>query len=74
MSETPMEKVYDNVCPVCGKHFKGYYFEYEICPRCGWEDDPIQVECPDMAGANGPVTFRQAVINYEKTGRAKPDR
>ena len=65
------ENGYENVCPVCALKFIGEYFEYEICPRCGWEDDPHQSEYPDMLGANGDVSCRQAVENYTKTGKAQ---
>lgn len=63
--------MYENVCPVCGERFMGEYFEYEICPHCGWEDDPNQVEEPDFLGANGELTFNQAVKNYEETGKIR---
>lgn len=66
-------EVYDYVCPVCGHKFKAEYFEFEICPRCGWEDDPMQVDYPDELGSNGDVTFRQAKENYKRTGRAYPN-
>lgn len=29
-------------CPVCGAEVPGGAGEYEICPRCSWEDDPVQ--------------------------------
>ncbi len=64
---------YENVCPICANKFIGEYFEYEICPRCGWEDDPNQSEDPDLLGANGNISFRQAVENYAKTGKSLID-
>lgn len=62
--------LYINTCPVCGHRHKAEYFEFEICPKCGWEDDPSQVEEPDTLGANGNVSFNQALENYKKCGRA----
>ena len=41
-------------CPVCNNHI---FFEdncFEICPICGWEDDGVQRDNPDLKeGANG---------------------
>jgi len=59
-------------CPVCGHQLPGEYFEYEICPRCRWEDDPGQRDDPDSMGANQDVTLNQAIANYNRTGKAKP--
>lgn len=65
--------MYWNVCPVCGHRHEAEYFEFEICPQCGWEDDPSQVEEPDTLGANGNVSFNQALENYKKHGKALID-
>lgn len=34
-------------CPVCGK---SQVEEYEICPVCFWENDPVQLWKPQLAG------------------------
>lgn len=65
------EGTYDLSCPVCLTKLPGYYFEHEICPNCNWEDDPSQTDEPDELGANGNLTFRQAVENYRKSGKIK---
>lgn len=36
------------LCPCCGKAF--IEEDYDICPTCGWEYDPIQNEAPDYRG------------------------
>ncbi len=33
-------------CDCCGAHTIGARGEYEICRRCGWEDDPVQRRIP----------------------------
>ena len=41
-------------CPVCRTAVPGRAREYEICPRCDWEDDPVQFDDPVAnGGANG---------------------
>ena len=41
-------------CPVCHHAVPGQIAMYEICPCCGWEDDPVQSLDPSYAGgANG---------------------
>lgn len=40
-------------CPCCHRNVFKELHCYEICPVCGWEDDPIQFDDPDFsAGAN----------------------
>lgn len=42
-------------CPSCGfLVFAESIGSYDICPVCDWEDDPVQLRFPTMAGgANG---------------------
>ena len=41
-------------CPVCRRAVPGDAAAYEVCPCCGWEDDPVQSLDPSYAGgANG---------------------
>ena len=41
-------------CPVCRHAVPGDVDSYEICPCCGWEDDPVQRHDPSYGGgANG---------------------
>ncbi|EEX8828996.1 hypothetical protein DWH00_004983, partial [Escherichia coli] len=42
-------------CPCCGNKTIDEPGCYEICPICGWEDDPVQSADPDFSGgANSP--------------------
>lgn len=42
-------------CPACGfLTFEEPSGSYDICPLCGWEDDPVQLAFPRLRiGANG---------------------
>ncbi|WP_076344136.1 CPCC family cysteine-rich protein [Paludisphaera borealis] len=46
-------------CPACGfEVFDEPSGCYEICPVCGWEDDPVQLRFPAMqGGANRESLF-----------------
>ena len=49
-------------CPVCGQYF--FSEEYEICPICGWEDDPVQRKDPDFAGGANSLSLNEAIMKY----------
>ncbi len=50
-------------CPVCGRtYFFGW--EYEICPFCGWEDDPLQYEKLTYAGGANRLSAKQSRVEY----------
>ena len=56
-------------CPVC----KDYFFseeEYEICPICGWEDDPVQRKDPDFAGGANTLSLNEAIKKYAEESNA----
>lgn len=41
-------------CPCCGESSLSARGEFEICPICLWEDDPLQSEDPHFdGGGNG---------------------
>lgn len=53
-------------CPCCGKKTLEEQDFYNICPVCGWEDDPGQHEHPaDAIGAND-MSLNQAREAYRK--------
>lgn len=39
---------------------------YEICPICGWEDDPIQSEDPEFSGGTNVSHLNDARKKYLK--------
>lgn len=50
-------------CPVCGKAQVG---EYDICPVCNWENDPIQLEHPEFGGGANHMALEEARAAYQK--------
>ena len=62
-----------NKCPVCGKTYlyETYLYEYEICPVCGWENDPIQMDKPDLEGGANRMSLNQAITAYKKGEKLK---
>ena len=54
-------------CVCCGHKVFDGLFNFEICPVCGWEDDPAQIRFPMEKGAN-KVNLVEAQVNFAKTG------
>ena len=59
------KKKYTCVC--CGHKVFDHLFDFEICPVCGWEDDPLQIRFPLEKRAN-KVSLVEAQINFAKIG------
>ncbi|MBW7905417.1 MAG: hypothetical protein LC135_02880 [Phycisphaerae bacterium] len=39
---------------------------YDICPTCGWEDDPVQYRQPDFAGGANELSLNEARARFER--------
>ncbi|MBR0051781.1 MAG: hypothetical protein IJK10_08200 [Firmicutes bacterium] len=48
------------ICPCCGRYIFDEKGGYEICPVCGWEDDPVQRREPDLAGGANKLSLNEA--------------
>ncbi|TPI26884.1 hypothetical protein FJW08_26050 [Mesorhizobium sp. B3-2-1] len=46
-------------CPCCRSLVVSQPGSYEICPECGWEDDPVQTADPDYAGGANELSLNQ---------------
>ena len=53
-------------CPVCGSYTISEYCNYEICPVCGWEDDPVQFDKPDLEGGANLCSLNQSKELWRK--------
>ena len=53
-------------CPVCGRHIFEEMDAYEICPVCGWEDDPSQRRDPDLAGGANKMSLNEAIASFRE--------
>ncbi|MCE5200773.1 MAG: CPCC family cysteine-rich protein [Armatimonadota bacterium] len=54
-------------CPVCG--LEDAFDEpggYDICERCGWEDDPVQSANPDPSGGANKESLNEARKHSEE--------
>ena len=58
-------------CPCCAKPSLSEPHVWEVCPGCGWTDDPQQSADPDeQDGANG-ISLNDARRNVLEFGRFK---
>ncbi|AAS63721.1 hypothetical protein CQP30_07490 [Yersinia pestis] len=55
-------------CQCCGSKTIDNLGDYEICPICKWEDDPIQSKEPDYVGGANKMSLNEAKEAY-KQGR-----
>ena len=53
-------------CPVCGRYYFDEIGGYEICPFCGWEDDPLQRKDPDFEGGANRLSLNEARRAFEE--------
>ena len=67
------EKKLKYKCPCCGYYTLDYRGDYAICHVCFWEDDPFQLEDPDLEGQANVVSLNQARENYKKFGACEED-
>jgi|GEM_PF-1179986 len=49
-----------HACPCCEANVLTARGQYEICPICNWEDDPVQSADPEHAGGANKLSLRQA--------------
>ena len=56
----------DRLCPCCGQHTFDEKGAYEICPVCGWEDDPVQRREPDFEGGANSLSLNEARRKYNE--------
>ncbi|MEI6914549.1 MAG: CPCC family cysteine-rich protein [Armatimonadota bacterium] len=62
-------------CPVCKAKVISEIGKWEICPICGWEDDPGQQKHPSTTGGANDLSLDEARLAWWKREQAdKPDR
>lgn len=63
------EQIERFTCPCCGEKSLPHRGEYDICPRCGWEDDGIQEE--EKYSNPNHMTLKKGRENYILHGRCR---
>lgn len=53
------------LCACCGQKTLECEDFYEICPVCGWEDDPLQRDEPDYQGGANQMSLNEAKEAYK---------
>ena len=52
-------------CDCCGSHVIHEHGTFEICPICGWEDDPAQAGDPELAGGANELSLDEARAQWQ---------
>jgi hypothetical protein len=55
-------------CPCCGSAVIREPGAHEICPVCGWEDDPVQSADPSFAGGANVPSLDEARVAWLARG------
>ena len=55
-----MSRVQLLTCLCCDAPVINVRGAYEVCPICGWEDDPVQAKDPDFTGGANRMSLSQA--------------
>lgn len=55
-------------CPCCGGRTLRARSDYDICHRCGWENDPASWHDPDNDLTANHMSLTEARRNTEETG------
>lgn len=58
-------------CNCCGFQTLTASNDYEVCPVCFWEDDPVQNEDPQYTGGANSLALEQARHNYIEIGASQ---
>jgi hypothetical protein len=53
-------------CDCCGSKVIRERGAFEICPVCGWEDDPAQARDPDLAGGANATSLNVARSEWKR--------
>ena len=61
---TSSESIDPKMCPCCNKYRFEEIGKYEVCPICGWEDDPVQRQNPSFAGGANHKSLEEARAEY----------
>ena len=61
-----IDSLAEETCPCCGRYRFKEKGAYEICPVCGWEDDPVQRRDPDFAGGANALSLNKAIQKYNE--------
>ena len=56
----------DLMCPCCGSYPFSERNSYEICPVCGWEDDPLQRRDESVSGGANAMSLREAREEFRR--------
>lgn len=55
-------------CPCCEYFTIDQIGDYEICPVCYWEDDPVQSNDPNYSGGANAFSLMEAKLNFKSFG------
>ena len=47
-------------CPICNTLAFPFHGSYDVCPKCGWIDEPFQEENPNEDGGVNFMSLNQA--------------